>query len=201
MSELDRWQNNYATNDYIFGTGPNAFLKAETHRLKTDWKALSLADGEGRNGVWLAERGLEVHTLDFSSNAVAKAKKLAADRGVTLKAEQADLTQWRWPTSAYDVIVGIFFQFANPQERARIFAGIKQALKPGGLLLLQGYRAEQLQFGTGGPKQLDHLYTRTLFEEAFKDFASIDIRTHDSVLAEGSRHVGLSALIDLVGVK
>jgi len=201
MSERERWQQNYAASNYIFGTEPNAFLRANTYRLKPGWKALAIADGEGRNGVWLAEHGLDVRTLDFSPNAIAKARALAAERGVSLHIEEADLTRWTWPGPVYDLIVGIFFQFADPARRDRIFDGIKQALKPGGLLLIQGYGLGQLQYATGGPKQADHLYSRALLETAFTGFASLEIREHVSVLAEGTRHVGLSALVDLVGVK
>jgi hypothetical protein len=82
-----------------------------------------------------------------------------------------------------------------------VFRGIKKALKPGGLLLLEGYRPEQIAYGTGGPSQVENLYTRALLEQEFGDFASLDIREHDSVLREGERHVGMSAIIDLVGRK
>jgi SAM-dependent methyltransferase len=200
-SEFDRWEARFAAPDYIFGTAPNAFLKSQAHRLKTGQKALALADGEGRNGVWLAEQGLDVLALDFSPNALKKARALAAARGVELRLELADLEQWPWPTAAFDVIGAIFIQFADPPFRQKIFAGIKRALKPGGLLLMQGYRPEQLNYRTGGPPHAENMYTRALLEEVFGDFASLDIREHDSMVAEGSAHAGMSALIDVVGRK
>jgi ubiquinone/menaquinone biosynthesis C-methylase UbiE len=201
MSELERWNERYSKPDYHFGTEPNAFLKSQRHLLKPGMKALSVADGEGRNGVWLAEQGLDVHTIDFSTNAIAKARALAASRGVTLRIEQTDIHTWTWPDAAYDVVVVIFIQFSPGPERDKIFAGLKRTLKPGGLLLMEGYRPEQLKYGTGGPKEVDQLYTRALLEQAFGDFSSLDIREHDSVLHEGERHVGMSAVIDLVGRK
>jgi SAM-dependent methyltransferase len=201
MSELERWEARFAAADYIFGTAPNAFLKSQAHHLKPGQKALALADGEGRNGVWLAEQGLDVLALDFSPNALQKARALATARGVNLKIELADLEQWPWPTAAFDVIVAIFIQFADPPFRQKIFAGIKRALKPGGLLLMQGYRPEQLNYRTGGPPQAENMYTRALLEDAFGDFASVDIREHDSRVEEGSAHAGMSALIDFVGRK
>ena len=201
MSELERWDERYAKPDYHFGTGPNEFLQRQAHLLKPGMKALSVADGEGRNGVWLAEQGLDVHTFDLSPNGIAKARKLAAARGVTLRIEQGDIHTWDWPAAAYDVIVVIFIQFSPGPERDGVFAGIKSALKPGGLLLMEGYRPEQLKYGTGGPKEVDQLYTRALLEQAFGDFAALDIREHDSVLHEGERHVGMSAVIDLVARK
>ena len=138
-TELDRWQQRYSAPGYLFGTTPNAFLKAQAHLLPKSGTALAIADGEGRNGVFLAEQGLDVLSIDFSPLAQQKAKKLAAQRGVRLRTEQADLTAWRWPEAAYDVVAGIFFQFATPPERECIFASIKRALKPSGLLLIEGY--------------------------------------------------------------
>jgi cyclopropane fatty-acyl-phospholipid synthase-like methyltransferase len=108
---------------------------------------------------------------------------------------------WRWPAEAYDVIVAIFIQFVTPAERSTLFDNIKRALKPGGLLLLHGYRPEQLRYRTGGPQEADHMYTRALLEAAFADMKQIEIFEHDSVVSEGSSHVGMSALIDLVATK
>lgn len=199
--EFERWQQRFGEPGYLFGTAPNAFLKAQAALLLQGGRALSLADGEGRNGVFMAEQGLDVLSLDFSPVAQEKARKLAAERGVTLHVEQADIVNWSYPADTYDVVVGIFFQFAGPAERAKIFAGIKRTLKPGGLLLIEGYRPKQLDYKTGGPSKVENLYTRELLEQAFGDFAALDIKEHDSVIKEGAGHGGLSALIDLVGRK
>ena len=201
MSELERWESRFAAPDYHFGTAPNAFLRSQAHRLRAGQKALALADGEGRNGVWLAEQGLDVLSLDFSPNALKKARALAAARGVNLRIELMDLAQLEWPAGAFDVIAAIFVQFADPPFREKIFTGMKRALKPSGLLLMQGYRPEQLDYRTGGPSQVENLYTRGLLEAAFGDFASLEIREHDSMVDEGAGHAGMSALIDLVGRK
>jgi cyclopropane fatty-acyl-phospholipid synthase-like methyltransferase len=200
-AEFDRWQQRYAAPGYLFGTAPNAFLAAHAHLLPKHGTALAIADGEGRNGVFLAEQGLDVLSVDLSPLAQEKAKKLAAERGVRLRTEQADLTAWTWPEAAYDVVAAIFFQFATPEERERIFAGIKRALKPGALLLLEGYTPKQLDYKTGGPSKIENLYTLALLEKSFADFAPLDIREYDAEIAEGEHHVGMSALIDLIGRK
>jgi len=200
-TDFDHWQERFAGDEYRFGTEPNAFLKANAHLLRQGQTALAIADGEGRNGVFLAGQGLDVMSVDFSPNAQEKARKLAAARGVTMRVEQVDIVNWDWPANAFDVIAGIFFQFAGPADRVKIFAGIKKALKPGGLLLLEGYRPKQLDYKTGGPSKAENLYTRELLEAAFGDFASIDIREYDAEIHEGPGHAGLSALIDLVGRK
>lgn len=153
MSEYERWETRFSAPGYLFGTWPNAFLKSKADLLKAKQggKALSVADGEGRNGVFMAECGLDVLSIDFSPTAQAKARKLAKDRGVTLRVEQADLTAWTWPAEAFDVVAGIFLQFLSPAERSAVFAGIARALKPGGLLLIERYGPKQLEYKTGGP--------------------------------------------------
>ncbi|MDH3195834.1 MAG: class I SAM-dependent methyltransferase, partial [Hyphomicrobiales bacterium] len=171
MSDLERWESRFSQDGYLFGTAPNAFLKAQAHHLRPGLDVLSVADGDGRNGVWLAEQGLNVHSVDFSPTAIKKAEALAMARDVAIRAERADLFTWAWPAAAYDVVVAIFFQFAPPAERKRMFESMKQALRAGGLLLLEGYGPKQLEYGTGGPKQLDYLYTRALLEEAFGNFS------------------------------
>jgi SAM-dependent methyltransferase len=201
MSDMERWESRFSQEGYLFGTAPNAFLKAQAHRLRPGLDVLSVADGDGRNGVWLAEQGLNVHSVDFSPTAIQKAEALAAARSVTIRAERADLFAWAWPAEAYDVVVAIFLQFAPPAERKRMFEGMKQALKPGGLLIMEGYGPKQLDYGTGGPRLIDWLYTRALLEEAFGDFASIEIDEYETELDEGARHKGMSALIDFIGRK
>jgi cyclopropane fatty-acyl-phospholipid synthase-like methyltransferase len=200
-TEFDRWQARFAVPGYLFGETPNVFLKSQAHLLRKGQTALAIADGEGRNGVFLAEQGLDVLSADFSPEAQVKAQALAKKRGVTLRVMQADMTKWDWQPEAFDVVVAIFIQFADPAQRAVIFDGIKRTLRPGGLLLLEGYRPKQLDYGTGGPRHLDHLYTRELLEKAFADFSSLDIREYDSVIEEGTHHVGMSALIDFIGRK
>ncbi|MCF8477478.1 MAG: class I SAM-dependent methyltransferase [Pseudolabrys sp.] len=200
-SDYERWQQRFSAPGYLFGTAPNAFLKSCVPLLRKGEHALAIADGEGRNGVYLAEQGLDVLSVDFSPAAQDKARRLAKERDVRLRVEQADIINWDWPEAAFDVVAAIFFQFVNPAERDKIFAGIKKTLKPGGLLLLQGYGRKQIEYKTGGPSDVTRLYTREMLEDAFADFASVDIREHDSVIQEGTGHGGMSALIDLVGKK
>jgi cyclopropane fatty-acyl-phospholipid synthase-like methyltransferase len=200
MSEVERWQTRFSAPGYAFGKEPNAFLKAQAHRLQRGQRALSVADGEGRNGVWLAEQGLDVLAIDFSAAGLAKARTLAAERGVTLRTELADITTWQWPREAFDVIAAIFI-FVEPHERPAFFNNLKRALRPGGLLLMQGYRPEQLTYRTGGPPKAERMYTRAILQEGFGDMATLDIHEHDSMISEGSSHAGLSALIDLVARK
>jgi cyclopropane fatty-acyl-phospholipid synthase-like methyltransferase len=195
------WDERYAGEDYHFGVEPNAFLLSQRSLLRSGMLCLAVADGEGRNGVWLAQQGLDVLSVDSSSVALAKARKLAQQRGVAVKFEQADLMGWAWGENRFDAVVAIFIQFSPPGLREQMFARIKRCLKPGGLLLLQGYTPRQLQYGTGGPSQAENLYTEALLREAFVDMDILHLREHDDVIREGAGHSGMSALIDLVARK
>jgi len=203
MSEFERWQTRFSTPGYLFGKEPNAFVKRNAYLIKTKagGRALSIADGEGRNGVFIAQCGLNVLSLDFSPTAQEKARQLAAERGVTIRTEIADLATWQWPVEAFDLIAGIFFQFTPPDLRSKVFAHIKRALKPGGILLIEGYGPKQLEYKTGGPSELDRLYTPKMLRDAFGDLSELDIKEYDAEVDEGSGHAGMSALVDLVGRK
>ncbi len=195
------WDERYDEPGYLFGEAPNAFLQSRADLFKPGWHALSLADGEGRNGIWLAEQGLHVHALDFSSVALGKARAWANQRGVDLRLEHADLLAWDWPDAVYDLVAAIFIQFAGPEGRARMFKGIRLSLKPGGLLILQGYTPRQIEYKTGGPAAAENMYTEALLKEAFGDWEILHLREHDDFIAEGTGHHGQSALIDMVARK
>lgn len=201
MSAVPFWDERYAQPGFLFGEEPNAFLKRQLPLLKPGMAVLSIADGEGRNGVWLAEQGLQVHAVDASPVALEKSRQLAARRGVSLQWEETDLLGWRWPQAAYDVVVAIFTQFVGAEGRARQFEGIRQALKPGGLLILQGYTPRQLEYGTGGPPHAENMYTEGLLRTAFGDWNILHLAEHDDAIEEGTGHHGMSALIDLVARK
>ena len=200
-AEYQRWEKRFSAADFVFGEEPNAFLARQKDRLPAKGKALAVSDGEGRNGVWLAQQGLDVVSMDFSPKAQEKARALAARRGVTMATELADIFTYPWPEAAYDVIAVVFIQYMNPAERAGVFAGIRYELKPGGLLLLEGYTPKQIAYGTGGPKEPENMYTRELLKAEFGGFSKIDINDYEAELHEGAGHGGISALIDLVGVK
>ncbi len=197
-SELARWNERFSAPDYIFGTAPNAFLASKAALLRPGQRALCVADGEGRNSVWLAEQGLEVTAFDISPVGVAKARKLAAERGVRVEHEVASVYEWSWPSARFDVVAAIFVQFADPAMRAFLFERIAAGLKPGGLLLLEGYTPKQLEYRTGGPSRIENLYTAELLRASFPGFEILELREYEAELEEGSNHAGRSALIDFV---
>jgi SAM-dependent methyltransferase len=201
VSEQARWQERYSIADYLFGKAPNYFLASCKPLLPKSGRALAVADGESRNGVWLAEQGLDVTAIDFSKAAQAKAATLAKERGVSIKLIHADVHAYDYPENAFDVVVEIFTQFSKPEERPRKWAGMRMALKPGGLLILQGYTQKQLQYGTGGPAEIERLYTRAMLEQAFGDLRDLKIVEQEVEIHEGVAHGGMSAVIGLTGRK
>jgi len=152
-SEFQRWEQRFAVPDYAFGKEPNYFLASCKPLLPRSGRVLAVADGEGRNGVWLAEQGLDVVSLDFSPSAQRKARALAKERGVTVTFLQGDVHTFDYPEAAFDVVAEIFTQFSTPANRALKWAGTRKALKPGGLLIIQGYAPKQLQYSTGGRRR------------------------------------------------
>jgi 2-polyprenyl-3-methyl-5-hydroxy-6-metoxy-1,4-benzoquinol methylase len=194
----ETWDARFAVDRYIFGTEPNVFLATERALLRPGMRALCVADGEGRNSVWLAQHGLWVTAFDIAPVGVAKARRLAAHRGVEVDFFVSSVEDWTWTPATFDLVVAIFVQFAAPPVRARMFKQMMATLKPGGVLLLQGYTPRQLEYKTGGPPCAEHLYTSELLRDAFADHEIVLLREHDMMLHEGTQHVGLSAVVDCV---
>jgi SAM-dependent methyltransferase len=192
------WDQRFSGPDYLFGTAPNRYLASQRHLFEPGKRALAVADGEGRNSVWLAQQGLQVDAFDLSPVGVAKARGLARQGCVTVDYHVADCDGWDWQGAKYDYVVAIFIQFADPELRARLFANMARALKPGGYLILQGYSPKQLDYKTGGPGILEHLYTPALLRAAFADLRIVELRDYEDELEEGTRHIGKSALIGMV---
>lgn len=195
------WNRRFAGDDYLFGREPNAYLRAQAAWLPATGSALCVADGEGRNSVWLARRGWRVQAFDISEVAVAKARRLAAESGVEVDYHVADCDGWAWQPQAYDAVLAIFIQFADPAMRERQFTRMARCLRPGGVLVLQGYTPRQLEFDTGGPGRLSHLYTPELLRRAFADMEIVELVDYEATLSEGRQHAGRSALVGMVARK
>ncbi len=191
------WDERFSKPDYYYGIEPNAFLAAQRDRLKPGWSALCPGDGEGRNGVWLARQGLSVRSVDASEVGLRKTEELAKAQGVSIATHCADLLDWEWPRDQFDLVVAIFLH-VNPESRPALHQAMLGALKPGGLLILEGFRKAQVDCGTGGPRDPAMLFSA---ETLASDFAAADIVELNEVLrelSEGAIHQGTAALVNLV---
>ena len=196
------WNERFDKEEFIFGKEPNEYLVEKTHQyLKPNQKVLCIADGEGRNGVWLAKQGMHVVGFDASDIALSKANQFAKDNQVTVEYTFSDTDSFAWHANTYDAVIGIFIQFADAAMRERIFQKTYETLKPGGVFILQGYTPKQLEYKTGGPSLIEHLYTEELIRSLTKDFNILELRSYEKELSEGPRHTGMSAIMGLVAQK
>lgn len=198
---MPTWDERFAEPGFLFGTEPADFVRRQAGRIAPGDRVLSVADGEGRNSVFVAGLGARVTAFDASPVALEKARALAAERGVALDIQLADIEGWPWLEAACDAVLAVFIQFSPPDQRARVFAAMARTLRPGGLLLLHGYAPRQIGYGTGGPPMAENLYTTALLAEAFAGFEILESRDYDAEVSEGRGHVGRSALIDFVARK
>jgi SAM-dependent methyltransferase len=192
---MNFWDKQYsAIEGYKYGTRPNAFLMAEAHRLPGRAHVLVPGDGEGRNGAWLASQGHEVLTVDISEVGVARARALAANLGVRIDTLVADLKVWIPPTGTFDAVVLTYLQMP-PTMRTEVHRKVATALRPGGLLLLEAFHPRQLGRSSGGPKELELLYT---LEDVRSDFnGALDEELGEELevrLDEGPGHQGMAAV-------
>jgi len=165
------WEERYSSAERLFGDQPSELLVAQRSLLRPGMRALAIADGEGRNGVWLAEQGLIVAAVDLSATALTRARARAAAHGVALTTTCADIFEWTWSDTAYDVIVDIFLHLPRA-ARQDLHQRIRSALRPGGLVCLEGFHRDQLGMDSGGPRDPDQLYT---LEELQEDFEGLEI--------------------------
>lgn len=198
--KIRNWDERYAGTDYLFGTEPNDFLVSVASRIPDRSDVLCLADGEGRNGVHLATLGHKVTAIDQSSTGLKKAEQLAADKGVSLTTIVADLSDYDLGDAKWDCIVSIFFHMPS-ELREKIYPRIVSALKPGGILILESYRPEQLEYGTGGPPIADYLLTEEIVLDAFADLHIDHLVSIERDVLEGSGHTGRAAVLQLVAVR
>lgn len=197
MTELERWEARFSAPDFVFGTEPNEFLRAQAHLLPPRGKALAVADGEGRNGVWLAQQGLDVLSVDVSEVGLRKAQELAADRGVKIRTKKVELTTWAWPEHKFDVVAAIYVHFP-PEVRARMHRRMFEALKPGGILIFEAFTPAQLNYQSGGPPVVEMLYTADMLRIDFAGGEILLLEELVTELTEGKYHRGPAAVVRLI---
>lgn len=192
------WNQRYGSDGFAYGTEPNSFL-AENAMLLTG-PVLSLAEGEGRNAVFLASLGLDVLGVDGSEVGLAKAQRLADSKGVQIKTEVADLATYEPPANCYGSVVSISAHLPSDVRR-RLYRLVEQSLKPGGIILLEAYSKSQLSRNTGGPKDPDMLMTVADIEKEFPNCQAILCHEIEREVVEGEFHTGLASVVQFIGKK
>ena len=193
------WDQRYSGDEYAYGVEPNDFLRAEAHRIPPG-PVLCLAEGEGRNAVFLAGLGHQVTAVDLSIEGLRKAERLARRHGVTIEVIQADLATFELGLDCWSGIVEIFAHVPLA-VRQRLHAQVPRALRGGGCLVLETYRPEQLALGTGGPKELPLLSTLGELREQLSPLELVVAREANREIHEGRFHDGPSATVQIVGVR
>jgi SAM-dependent methyltransferase len=192
------WNERYASDDFVYGTEPNAFLVQQAGLLVGP--ILSIAEGEGRNAVFLASLGFDVLGVDGSAVGLAKAQKLAASRGVTIRTEMADLATYEPPEHTFGSVVSIWAHLPSVL-RKRLHRVVERCLRPGGLILLEAYTPAQLARDTGGPKDMDMLMTRAELEQEFPHCVPIVSQEIEREVVEGEFHTGLASVVQFIARK
>lgn len=200
MSSPNKWDERYAEAGFAYGTEANDFLVASRHLLPNTGTVLCLADGEGRNSVYLAELGYTVTAVDSSSVGMEKAAILARERGVTLTTRVADLADYQLPDDSFDAIISIFCHLPPPIRR-QLHSRIPFSLKKGGVFLLEGYTPRQPEYGTGGPPVKELLMNLDDLLTELQPLRIIHGAELERDVYEGRLHTGLGSVVQLIAVK
>jgi SAM-dependent methyltransferase len=196
-AELNPWDERYRAAGYFYGAEPNDFLRERHGEIARGGEVLCLAEGEGRNAVFLAAQGYAVVAIDQSAVGLKKAERLAALKGVQITTIQTDLAEYRIEPDRWDGIVSIWCHLPRAL-RTEVHHQVVTGLNPGGVLLLESYTPEQLRYGTGGPPMADRMVTLTDLRRDLDGLVFIHAVERECVVKEGSGHTGLSAVVQLV---
>jgi SAM-dependent methyltransferase len=193
------WDVRYNDTEYVYGTAPNEFLESVADQIPRG-KVLSLAEGEGRNAVYLAELGCKVLGVDASAVGLSKAQRLADERGVTIETRVADLTDFHIEPDSWDAIVSIFCHLPSG-IRSSVHHKVVAGLRPGGVVVLEAYTPTQLKLKTGGPPTADMLMTLNLLRTELAGLRFVHARELEREVIEGKFHTGRGAVVQVVAIK
>jgi SAM-dependent methyltransferase len=193
------WDERYSEPGFAYGTAPNEFIAAMAERLPPG-RILSLAEGEGRNAVYLAAKGYQVTGVDGSEVGLRKAAQLAAERGVAVTLIHADLSTFEIVPEQWDGIVACYCHLP-PALRIPLHRAAVRGLKSGGVFLLEAFSKEQLAYGTGGPQELDMLMSLDELQEELAGLTFVHAVRKERDVREGSKHSGLASVVQLLGIK
>jgi SAM-dependent methyltransferase len=198
--DSDFWNARYKESEYAYGLEPNDFLKSKINSLKPNSKILCLAEGEGRNAIFLAENKHQITAIDYSDEGLNKLKSLAKERNVIVQIICADLNQYKIEPNQWDAIICIFGHFPIELRKA-VFKQVYTGLRKNGVFLMEAYHKDQLKYKTGGPQVADLLYSKEELQNDFSEFENISIETFIKEIEEGKFHKGTSSVIQVVANK
>ena len=193
------WDERYAVETYVYGTEPNEFLKEELPKLPAG-KILFPGEGEGRNAVFAAQMGWDVTAFDSSTEGRAKAERLAQAKGVSIDYQLASYDQAEFPAESFDALVLIYTHIPAAMRQSYHQKFVKY-LKPCGHLILEGFAKEQINNNTGGPKDINMLWSSKELKDDFADLSQLHICELETELEEGNFHKGKAAIIRAIGKK
>jgi SAM-dependent methyltransferase len=203
MKEM--WDNRYRADGYAYGTAPNVFFKTALEKYAVGGRLLLPAEGEGRNAVYAAQQGLEVSAFDISTAGREKARQLAADRGVSIDYRVGDFLEMDFADASFDATALIYAHFP-PHLLPTYHRKIVRLLKPGGLVILEGFSESNLPLReanpqVGGPNKIELLFSVAKIERDFPDFDVLELGEVETVLHEGEFHKGAARVVRFVGRK
>ncbi|OKL37790.1 class I SAM-dependent methyltransferase [Domibacillus mangrovi] len=194
---MNMWHERFKEEEYVYGKEASEIVRIAAEKLRKESRVLSIAEGEGRNAVFLAENGLHVTTWDYALSGIEKTKKLALERGVVVEAEFCDLAEAEWTEDKWDAVIHVFGHFPVPVFE-KTMEGIKKSLKPGGLYVSELYSTEQIHFKSGGPRDIELLYTPIQMLNTFQDWYIHHFYTGEAKRNEGKLHQGTSHVIQSI---
>ncbi|WLR56885.1 class I SAM-dependent methyltransferase [Mesobacillus subterraneus] len=191
------WNERFGSEQYVYGEEPNLFIKSQVHRLDKGRKVVCFAEGEGRNAVYLAKQGLDVTAYDYAPNGLKKTEALAESNGVKIKTEQKDLIHDLVPNAEFDAAIMVFCHFAK-QDQKTVFDKLVSAVRPGGIVMLEVYSEDQVQYGTGGLKTVDMLYDPANLLQWLKGYKTLHFFYGEQERIEGQLHTGTGHVIQVI---
>jgi 2-polyprenyl-3-methyl-5-hydroxy-6-metoxy-1,4-benzoquinol methylase len=195
----DFWNQRYSSEEFAYGTAPNQFYKEQLEKLESG-KILFPGEGEGRNAVFAATLGWQVTAFDTSIEGKKKAELLALKNGVTINYQIDNYESVDFPKNAFDSIV-LIYTHIHPLKRKEYHQKFISFLKPGGILILEGFSKKQIKNNTGGPQNVDMLFSDDELRDDFSQFSKLEISETNTLLNEGPFHQGIASVIRIVGIK
>lgn len=194
------WNERFSKQEYVYGTEPNQFLVSAFEKLSLSGEVLAIAEGEGRNAVYLASKGLDVTAWDYAASGLEKTKRLAQSKNIHVTTELVDLNHADYKQNKWDGVVCVFGHFPDDLKN-KTLQGVKETIMPGGYFVTEVYSVYQIPYKSGGPKDEELLYRPEDFLGNFSDWRIIHFFMGEVVRNEGELHKGLSHVIQFIAQK